>query len=273
MSNYSANALALGIPYYDSSSKTQQTPQTATTASNYSAAPAAVNPSYMSSLFPNGVPQVQANGISGANAAGGAPIDASQYGSSAMTNEILNALSPVFAQQQRALTDNLANAGIVGGSTAGAEQDLANNQITQALGQLAPIQQTANGQMLGAQEFTSGQQQQNNQFNASADQGAQTFNAEAANTANNTNVGNTLNAATTDVATRNNLLAQILNYTNSNYQQQMQDQYGLATGAAGGQQSAFVPVYQQPSNGVLGDITSGLGSYLGKAAAAAPAAA
>lgn len=267
--------------------------------SNISAS--SINPSYITSQFANGLPQVTAQGTTGAYASpgsavtpsyspGGENINSGQYGAGAMTNEILNALGPTFAQQNMGLTDNLANAGIVGGSTTGALGALDQSQITQALGQLVPAQQTANTTQLGAQEFNSGQQQANNQYNTTNDLTAQTYNsgqqqannqynatnalntqqynANAANTANGANVTNALTAAGTDSSAYNNILSQILGYQNANYEQNQQDQYGLDTGAASGQQQAFTPYYEQPGGGLLSDIGAGLGTGLGTAAGA-----
>lgn len=260
-------------PSVETAPSTNQPASSYTTAANPVAQAMNPSPQYLSQIFSAGLPQVSAAQVSGANAAPGASIDASQYGSNAMTKEILNAMSPVFQQQQKALTDNLANAGIVGGSTAGAVGDLANTQITQLLGQLAPIQSAANQQQLGAQEFTSGQTQQNNQFNANANQSAQLANQSSVNGANNTNVTNALSAGQFDTQTYNNLLSAILGYQNEGYLQNQQDQYGLATGAAGGQQQAFTPIYQQPGQGLMGDAMSMAGTYFGSQAGAGAAAA
>lgn len=170
-----------------------------------------VSPSYLSSIFPNGIPQAGVATSSApqaaaytANATTASPYttgtslanpytaDTSGLGANALVQQVLGAEQPIFAQQQKALTDNLANAGIVGGSTAGALGDLANSQILQSLGILAPMEQTAQQTLLGANEFNAGQkagtslanaQMQNatNQFNTGNLQNASQFNANALN--------------------------------------------------------------------------------------------
>lgn len=142
------------------------------------------------------------------------PIDPSQYGANSLMQQIIAAQQPLFQQQQQGLTEGLANAGIVGGSTQGAIGDLAHSQIQTLLGLLAPAQLQAQGQQLNAQEFNTGNNLATQQYNA---------------------------------GTGNSLLSQILGFQNTDWQQQQQDQLALQEGAAGGQTGAFQPVFQQPS--------------------------
>jgi hypothetical protein len=185
-----------------------------------STAPAAGTPSYLSQLFPNGLPQtnvatagpapqvnapnvlqhigdaasslpkienrdVHAPQISGlpttAQAMGGIPTaTAPRVGSSdvlsqlgkpsvtpqsvgtqsvlgamggsldpgALTRAITAQMKPEFERENHALTESLANAGIVGGSTAGAVGDLSRQQQQTEAAALAPFEQTANAQRL-----------------------------------------------------------------------------------------------------------------------------
>jgi hypothetical protein len=137
----------------------------------------------------------------------------------------MKALAPQFQQQQNALSEQLAAEGIVGGSTAGAEGALADNQITQTLGQIAPTILGANQQLLGASEFNAGANNQGSQFNTT----------------------NSLNAAQYDTGTGNSFLSSILGINNEDYLAQLQAQEALDAGAAGGQTGSFQPVFQQPT--------------------------
>lgn len=269
---------------------------------------AQISPTYLSSLFPNGLPQVSPVGVNTApysssglasqilqsynpvlssagsqvstvNPSSLPTIDTSQYGSTPFTQEIVSAMQPVFQQQQQGLTEALANAGIVGGSTTGAVGNLATQQIQQLLGALAPSQLSANQQQLAAQQFNIGNQNaatfgnqnaQNSLLNEvlgltvpaavqTSGQGlnAGEYNASALNAGQEFNTTNDLNAAQYDTGTANSLLTQILGMQNSNYQQQAGIQAGLQEGAAGGQTGAFQPTFSQPAPVNFSGLTSG----------------
>lgn len=66
----------------------------------------------------------------------------------ALTSAVRADMQPEFARENRALTESLANAGIVGGSTSGAVGDLAQQQERTLAAQMAPFEQTATGQRL-----------------------------------------------------------------------------------------------------------------------------
>jgi hypothetical protein len=146
-----------------------------------------------------GLPQIQALMAQAAQSQGVAPVSAQSVNPALVgaapstgdiTSQIMAALSPQFSQQNQALTESLANAGIVGGSTGGAVAALGNQQQQQAMAQMAPyimqglqMQQTRDlanqgatnqgnqfnsSNALQAAEQNQSLGQQNNQFNTSA---------------------------------------------------------------------------------------------------------
>src|SRR5271156_6744367 len=79
-----------------------------------------------------------------------------------------NYLQPQFGQQDAALTDSLADAGIVGGSTAGAMGNLANQQQLTEQGDAQSALMSLLGLNLNQSEFNAGEGTQSGEFNASA---------------------------------------------------------------------------------------------------------
>jgi hypothetical protein len=114
--------------------------------------PTNISPTYLSALFPNGIPQAGVNqaGPSGnvvapsviqqiQAAAGQLPqvgtnsvlgTVGGQIGPQALQAEITQAMQPQFGANQHALDEELANAGISGGSAIGGSIDLANTENT-----------------------------------------------------------------------------------------------------------------------------------------------
>ena len=184
-----------------------------------------LSPGYLSQLFPNGIPQApspqQVN------------VDTSSTG---ITNAIMSSLQPLFQQQQLGLTQNLANAGIVGGSTAGAETDLANNQNTQAVGQIAPYIMQGMGLNLQQGEFNSNMGAANTQYN----------------------IDNAIKSAMYDTGNYNQFLSQQIGNQNNDWLAQLQAQTALNQQGMSGQTSSFQPVFTQPTPVNF----SGLGSAL-----------
>ncbi len=202
-----------------------------------------ITPTYLSSLFGGSLP------TSTANTAQVATADTSGLGSKALVQQIMNASQPLFQQQQTALTDDLANAGIVGGSAAGAGNDLATQQIQQLLGTLVPAEQTAQQTQLGADEY-----------NASAINAGNQYNASALNQNGQYNTTNALNAGQYDAGTANTLASQIMGYKNQDYLQQLNNQLSLAQGQQSGQTNAFQPIYQQASSPNFSGLAGAFGS-------------
>lgn len=162
------------------------------------APPPNISPEYLAQLFPGGMPTSNVN------------TDPSQE-----ITGILNNLLPLFGQQQHGLSDALANAGIVGGSTAGAFGDLSRAQTSQATADVAPLMQVAQQMGLNQSEF---------------------------------NTGNALRSGEFDASTFNQMLSQMLGFQNTDWLAQLQGQYGMASGAAGSQAGAYQPVFSQPSS-------------------------
>ena len=266
-------------------------------------ASASVAPTYLSQLFPNGIPAASATTTQAPLAAAyqsqttpatANTVDTSGLGSNALVQQILGVLGPQFQQQQHALTDNLANAGIVGGSTGAASTDLSNQQTQQLGSALAPYEQTAQQTLLGANEYNSGVLNNTSQFNAEANNANSQFNANTLNnnsqfntgnlfSANNTNANilnnnsqynttNSLNAGQYDAGTANTILGQLLGYQNQDYLQQLNNQLSLAQGQQSGQTSAFQPNYQQAIAPDFSGLAGAFGSNATTPAATTPAA-
>jgi hypothetical protein len=218
-----------------------------TPAPNYSN----VTPTYLSSIFPNGIPQASATTV------GGVPQVSTQgLGANSLVQQIMGASQPVFQQQDQALTNDLANAGIVGGSTAGAQGDLATSQIQQLLGALVPAEQTAQQTQLGA-----------NEYNASNLLNTSDLNASIQNQNNQFNTGNAISSGQYDAGTGNTILSQLLGFQNQDYLQNLNNNLSLQETAETGQNGAFQPVYQNPQPVSFSGLAGAFGSNAGTNAA------
>lgn len=153
-------------------------------------------------------------------------------GSDQFTQQILQAMAPIFGQQQHGLTEALANAGIVGGSTTGAQGNLANEQNSQAVGQIAPLIASI---MQGNQSTAL----QGGEFNATQQNAAQQF-----------DIGNLLREQMFNSGNFNQLQQFLLGGQNQDWLSQL----GANASLAGGQQQAYQPVFQQPSPMNLGGL-------------------
>lgn len=260
-----------------------------------------VSPTYMSQLFPNGLPQAQANTVGSvpqASASTATPytqtatgVSTQGLGPEAMIAQILGAEQPIYGQQSQALKNNLASAGIVGGSMAGAQNDLSMSQLQQSLAAIAPYEQTAQQTRLGANEFNAGAQNtaaganasalnSNSQFNAGALNNMSQYNTSNLVNTNNLNssilnansqfnTNNALNAGQVDANASNTILGQLLGFQNQDYTTQLNNQEALQQAQMTGVNAAGAPVYQQPSQPSFGNLAGAFGS----AAAASPKAA
>lgn len=285
-------------PGYAPPMMTENGPMQAAPSPTAAAPSNSIDPAYLSQIFPNGLPNASAaqTGIPTANAptlmqllGGAVPNVSGAQTNVALSpqdelNATLQSLMPIFGQQQNGLQDALANAGIVGGSTAGAMNDLARNQTQQATAAIAPLMQNAQSMQLQQALANAGNTQQAGEFNVgnllnSQGQSAQQlleqalanqqaglqggeFNAGSLNNANQFNIANALNAGEYDTGTFNQMLSQMLGYQNSDWLAQLQAQLGMNEGAAGGQTGAFQPIFTQPSSP----------NFMGLGAAFAPAA-
>lgn len=190
--------------------------------------PSALQPTYLSQLFPNGLPQASASTVGGVpqinapqaaysgdvsaqNVNGAGPVSATNAiasllgpgaSTSDITRSIMSALEPQFAQQQRGLTEGLANAGIVGGSTTGAVGALGLQQQEQSLAQMAPY--ILQGLQMQQQRDLSNQGSQNetSRFNAGLDTQTATSNRDAANQVGEFNSSQSLAAQSANQAAR-----------------------------------------------------------------------
>lgn len=227
-------------------------------------------PSYLGAMFPNGLPQAMV-----ATAGQTQPV----YSQSAMqmmngsldpgalTAKIMAALQPEFAQQQHGLTESLANAGIVGGSTAGAEGDLARSQTTQAAATLAPFEQTANAQRLAGWQSDTDAALRAAQGNQAVAQQGNQFDASSLNSGNEFNIANLIKGGMYDTSNFNSMQQFIDQMQNTDWLQQLGIQGQLATAGAGAQSAAYQPVFQQPATANF----SGLASAFAPSATSQPA--
>ena len=214
----------------------QEAPGTASTgnvndASSGTGAAAAspLQPTYLSQLFPNGLPTATA------------AQDTTSPSTSSIVDSISQALQPTFKQGQRGLTEALANAGIVGGSTVGAEGALANQQQQQATSAEAPY--ILQGDQMG--------------------QTAALANQSATNAANQFNVSNAINGGMYDSSLQAQQADTLAGYQNQDYLEQLGLQGNVITNGQTGQTSAYQPVYQQPSQSNYGGLASSIAGGFG----------
>ncbi len=149
-------------------------------------------------------PQATYSGDVGASGVGAGSVtatnaNASLLGQGASTSDIqqsiMKGLLPQFDQQNRALTEGLANAGIVGGSTTGAIGALGNQQQEQAMSQMS--QYIMQGLQMQQQRdlANQGAQNTNSMFNANLDTSTATGNRDSALSASEANAANSLQAS------------------------------------------------------------------------------
>jgi len=237
-------------------------PTTSAPAPNPIAAPnySRVSPTYLSQLFPNGIPQATASLSSTAPQASASTVSTQGLGPEAMVSQILGAEQPIFGQQNKALLNNLASAGIVGGSTAGAGNDLAMSQLQQSLAAIAPYEQTAQQTKLGANEFNSGVLNNNSQYNTSNLVNTNNLNAAIKNANSQFNTNNALNAGQIDANSANTILGQLLGFQNQDYITQLNNQEQLAQAQETGTNAAGAPVYQPAPSPTFGGLSGAFGT-------------
>ena len=286
--------------------------------SSNAVSPAYINPASVPQLNAKTVgalPSVAAQSVKGATAAPVANIDAQGImNSSGLSTEdlsggdfstaIMNMLAPQFKNQQQQMNESLASAGISGGSTAGAQTELANAQNSQAQGLLQPellqllgLQNTRDttvaGDLLAGATQNQNTQSANNQFNAgqlnqvgefnsgqnlaaqdtnqATNLGAQEYNAGQQNTAGSFNIANLLQAASGNQNAYNQFLSEIQSQNEQTYLGDL----GAVSGQAQTGQSIGTtrqPVYTQPSYSGM-NFGSALGSLGGGTNATAQASA
>lgn len=199
---------------------------------------------------------------------------------SSFAHSIWQGLSPQFAMQDHGLTEQLANAGIVGGSSAGAATQLGLQQQAQFQGDLQPILANLKGYELSqsqgnqmaqntASQFGAGQnlsaaEQQAQQYLA-AMQGNQTaglnqgeFNANQQNANSQFNVSNAIKNAQGNSDIYNQFLSNIMGFNNQDWLAQLQAQTALNSGSMSGQTNAYQPTFMQPGPA---PSLSGLGAF------------
>lgn len=157
-----------------------------------------LTPAYMSTMFPNGLPM--------------SSIDTSP---DAITQAIMQSLTPQFNQQDLALNNELASAGIMGGSAVPAMAALGQQQQTTAAGDISPYIMQGKEMGIGQQEF---------------------------------DINNIIRAAMGDQSTQNEFMQFLLGGQNQDWLAQMGMAGNLAEGEAGGITSAYNPQYMTPPN-------------------------
>lgn len=202
-------------------------------------------PSTISSQFPNGIPQVNASQISGVPSVYDQMGGASAYSPQTAINATEAYLQPQFQQQDNALNQSLANAGIVGGTSAKAFGDLGSQQQTTMQNTIQPYltqeQQAKQAAMTGDQSAY---------LNASG------TNVNSQNQANQYNASNQLNTAAQDSASYNAMAQYLAGLQSGNWQSQLGAQTSIAETNATNQTSAFQPNYQQPPAVNVGGLTN-----------------
>jgi hypothetical protein len=219
-----------------------------------------LTPTYLSQMLPDGqIPQTTAV----ASAAPGT-IDPTlsnvDLSGNTFSKAILAGLAPVFNQQDFALQQSLANAGIVGGSTAGAMSQLGSQQQTQAQGDLQSSLMSLLGLNLN--------QSQGNQTASNAAKAANVgnilqndqFNANQTNATNQFDIGNVIRGAEFQAQQGTDATDALAQFQNQDWLSQLQTQAQLASNGANNASGAFQPIFQQPAPVNFGQIGAGLGS-------------
>ena len=291
--------LMSGLNQANAASNSAASTNAASTTNSANPAAAAANPAQsitpatIQSQFPNGIPSYTASGVGsvpsvsasdvmGTGGIGYNNVNAATVNPGMSIAATENYLNPQFQQQDQALTANLANAGIVGGTSAQAQAQLGQQQQTTLQNDIQPFlqqgalanqssinnaQATNQNAAINTGEFTAGQnlaaQQSNQAAGLTASQANQNaaltggeFNANAQNQNAQFNIQNLLNTGQIDAATANQMTQYVMGLQNQDWLAQLGAQTNLATTAEGATTSAFNPVYSQPSS----TNASGLGS-------------
>lgn len=223
---------------------------------------------------------------------------------SSVVSNIMAGLNPQFQMQDQALQEQLADAGIVGGSAPGAMAQLGMQQQTQAMGDIAPyvmqgfgMQQQADlanqNWMNQLSEFNAGAQNQNSQFNVNTGlqgqefnaqtgvgaqefgqnlfQGNQEFNANQIDQAGQFDVNNMLKQAMYNAGIWNTAQENAAQYGNTDWLAQLQANTALQEAGMGVTSGAFQPIFTQPAPVDFSGLASGLmGAQQGFTPNAAP---
>lgn len=228
-----------------------------------------------------GIPGISAMGVdpqsimAGLSGSGLESQDLSQTG---FADSITKMMAPLWANQQAGLNEQLSQAGISGGTSVGANKELARNQTEQLAGTLAPMQLQEQGMNLGRNEALAGYTAQDvgNNFEAQkvnagndlsaqqANQGAsiqgQEFNANAGNQAQEFNINQLMQMASGDTNSYNQFLAQMNQLRQGTYLGNLNARAGLANNAQNN--TGFQPIFQQAKpvdfSGVGGALAGGM---------------
>lgn len=203
-----------------------------------------LTPTYLSQLLGGTNPQ------SSTSTVGNIPQEqASTVDTSDMVQRVLAGLAPQFKQQNLGLTESLANAGIVGGSTGGAVTQQGLQQQAEAAGQIQPMILSA---LQGNQQATQGASRDN----ASNALNAGEYNAGAENANSQFDVSNQIKNAMFDASQGTQAGATLAGFQNQDWLAQLQAQSNLSGARAGGVAGAYQPVYQQPAQTNYGGLAS-----------------
>jgi len=239
-----------------------------------------VTPATIQGQFPGGLPSYTPSGVANQPSVTAQQIMGTSVNPTTIDPNMSIAateayLQPQFQQQDAALTANLANAGIVGGTAPQAQAQLGQQQQTTLQNDIQPFLQA--GALANQSTNLQGQlANQSNAFNvATANQGANLnaqqfnvntglqgseYNATAQNQAQQFNIQNLLQTGQIDAATANQMMQYVMGMQNQDWLAQLGAQTNLATTAEGGQNAAFNPTYQQPPQINLGGFGTAVGS-------------
>jgi hypothetical protein len=258
--------LMSGLNQANAASNSAASTNAASTTNSANPAAAAANPAQsitpatIQSQFPNGIPSYTASGVGNVPSVSASDVMAQQINPGMSIAATENYLNPQFQQQDQALTAQLANAGIVGGTSAQAQAQLGQQQQTTLQNDIQPfLQQGALANQstnLAAQQSNQGAGLTASQANQNASLTGGEFNANAQNQNAQFNIQNLLNTGQIDAATANQMTQYVMGLQNQDWLAQLGAQTNLATTAEGATTSAFNPVYSQPSS----TNASGLGS-------------
>lgn len=196
-------------------------------------------PSTIQQQFPNGIPQLTAPQVTGQQ------IQGTQMDPQQAISAFNSYLLPLFQQQNRGLTEDLTAAGIIGGTSGQAQQELGSGQQSQLMSDIQPY--ILANQQLG---------QDTQKFNAQQRTGANQFNANALLGTGQFNIGNLFNSAQMDSNFYNNMLQYFAGLQNQDWLGQLSAASNFAGGTMGTAASGFQPMFQQPSPFNLGGIAS-----------------
>jgi hypothetical protein len=206
-----------------------------------------LTPDYLSQLFPNGIPTSSPSTVSDVPSVVqnmGSQLDPTQF-----SKTVLSGLNPEFNREQQTLNEGLASAGIVGGSTAGADAQLGLQQGAQAQSALvAPILQLL-GYNVNAQTSDQSAALNAGEFNSSQENAGQQF-----------DISNLIKSAMFDAGQGTAAGQTAAQMTNQDWLALLGANTGVIQSGLGTNTGSFTPVFTQPaaSGGGFASLGAGL---------------